>query len=226
MSTTVPKELALPLRWNWIQNEGDYGDGGPDCRSGFRSPIISDANGQTILDTLNSDGAMVEEEYDSDEETSWSDAWDVPGRKRGQRVILATGIRHSESKRRMRYGTREVNTRGSQVWCNPIYWWSAEQRDAYKAAHNLPRNPTSELLGMSGECLCGAFAYPGELAMVKLACPITHARIQRLQAEVAEAYPWGWEGRPPKGWRTVKPNIERRPLCVGCEKIHSAKETP
>lgn len=143
-------------------------------------------------------------------------------KKRGERVLIATGIRHDESVRRMRYGGREVNRFGSQIWCNPIYWWTQTERDAYIDSFGLPRNPTSQLLGMSGECLCGAFAHPGELSMVKLACPETAARIERLHAEVsARGFDWGWEGRPPRAGKTAKADIVRRPLCVGCEKIHS-----
>lgn len=132
------------------------------------------------------------------------------------RILLATGIRHDESVRRMGYGDRQVNRSGAQVWVNPIYWWPKASRDAYIAKHDLPVNPVSQILGMSGECLCGAFAHPGELELVRKACPESAARIERLQIEVAEKFPWGWEGRPPK-----KPKCEIKPsgpLCAGCEK--------
>lgn len=142
--------------------------------------------------------------------------------KRGQRVLLATGMRHDESVRRMRYGGREVNRTGSQVWCNPIYWWSQAERDAYIDSIGLKRNPTSQLLGMSGECLCGAFAYKGELDMVRLVCPATAARIESLAITARDAgHNWPWDGRPPRAKRTAKANVTKRPLCVGCEKIHS-----
>lgn len=137
--------------------------------------------------------------------------------KRGERVLIATGIRHDESVRRMRYVGREVNRVGSQVWVNPIYWMSAEQRDAYNREHGLPINPVSATLGMSGECLCGAFAHRGEKAMVRIVCPQTAARIDALEQEVlAKGFTWGWEGKPPRGG--YNPAQTWMPLCVGCEK--------
>lgn len=142
--------------------------------------------------------------------------------KRGDKVLLATGIRHEESTRRMRYVGREINHVGSQLWVNPIYWWSGTQRDAYIKAHGLPINPISAMLGMSGECLCGAFAHKGEKALVKLVCPGTHARIEALEQRVSEAgFNWGWEGKPPKGGHNPAQTDAFRPLCVGCEKVHS-----
>jgi len=138
--------------------------------------------------------------------------------KRGDRVLLATGIRHDESVRRMRYAGREVNRVGSQLWVNPIYWWSASERDAYNKAHGLQVGPVSATLGMSGECLCGAYAHRGEKAMVRVVCPETADRIERLEQEVlANGFTWGWEGRPPKGGHN--PKQAWMPLCLGCEKV-------
>lgn len=139
------------------------------------------------------------------------------GRKK--RVLIVTGIRHDESRRRMRYGGREVNRKGSQVWCNPIYWWSAAERDDYIKQHNLPINPVSQLLGMSGECLCGAYAHKGEKALVRLVCPETADRIDRLEQEVlARGFTWNWEGSPPKGGHSKDQIDMWMPMCVGCEK--------
>ncbi len=145
--------------------------------------------------------------------------------KRGDRVLLATGIRHDESTRRMRYVGREINRVGSQLWVNPIYWWSSSERDAYIRAHALPINPISAMLGMSGECLCGSYAYRGEKALVRLVDPETADRIDNLEQRVSAAgFNWGWEGRPPKGGHDPRQTDAFRPLCVGCEKVHSEFE--
>lgn len=137
------------------------------------------------------------------------------------RVMFATGLRFDESVRRMRYAGREVNLEGAQLWVNPIYWWSASARDAYIAEHKLPINPVSAMLGMSGECLCGAYAYRGEKALVRLVDPATAERLDRLEHEVcALGFTWGWEGRPPKGGRNKAQTAFNMPLCVGCEKVH------
>ncbi len=140
--------------------------------------------------------------------------------KRTDRILIATGIRREESVRRMAYAGREVNRTGAQVWINPLYWWEKLDRDMYLHEHQLPVNPVSEALGMSGECLCGAFAHPGELDMVRKVCPATAQRIDRLHAEIAHRFPWGWEGRPPSK-KAVKPS---GPFCVGCEKSAIVKK--
>lgn len=141
--------------------------------------------------------------------------------KRGDRVLLATGIRHDESVRRMRYAGQEVTRVGSQLWVSPIYWWSATERDAYIRQHGLPINPISQILGMSGECLCGAYAHRGEKSLVRIVDPVTAARIDALEQDVSAAgFNWDWEGRPPKGGHNPNQLDAFRPLCIGCEKVH------
>lgn len=142
------------------------------------------------------------------------------------KVLIATGLRQDESVRRMGYGGREINTVGAQVWVNAIYWWTKAARDAYRTLHNLPINPIAVKLGMSGECLCGAFAHPGELELVRSVDPETAARIDRLHDEVKDRFPWGWEGRPtPKRKKTnyADPIYDEiagpiGPMCGGCQK--------
>jgi hypothetical protein len=58
---------------------------------------------------------------------------------------------------------------------------------------------------MSGECLCGAFAKPGELKEIETWFPETGKRIRELERKVAAAgFPWGWEESPPPWWGKVK----------------------
>lgn len=59
------------------KNDGGYGDGGPDSRSGFSSFVVIDAKGNAICDTVDSDVAEVEEWIDHDE----GGATDVRGQK-------------------------------------------------------------------------------------------------------------------------------------------------
>ncbi len=84
-------------------------------------------------------------------------------RTRRGKVLIASGLRRDESVRRMGYRNREVNFVGCQMWVNPIFWWTKQDVYDYIKKHNLLRNPVAKILGMSGECLCGAFAHPGEL---------------------------------------------------------------
>jgi len=82
----------------------------------------------------------------------------------------------------------------------------------------LQQNPVSEILGMSGECLCGAYAHKGELDLIKMVCPETHKRIIMLEKKVREAgHDWRWEDKPPKK-KKDKSKEKFMPFCVGCEK--------
>ena len=60
-------------------------------------------------------------------------------------------------------GVPEYEREGSVVWVSPIANWHKLDLSTYRQIHDLPRNEVSDLLHMSGECLCGAFAQPGEL---------------------------------------------------------------
>lgn len=147
------------------------------------------------------------------------------GHNRRARVIIASGVRHDESVRRMGYAGREINTVGSQVWINPLYWWSKERRDEYNAANGLPENPITKALGMSGECGCGAFSHPGELAKWRTIDPTFGERIDALQQKcLAKGFTWGWEGRPPKGGFNKDQLTFGLPMCVGCEKSAIVRE--
>lgn len=138
---------------------------------------------------------------------------------RNANVMLATGVRYDNSVRRMRYVGQEIRKAGGQLWVNPHYWTTAEERDAYNAVSGIPENPVSRELGMSGECCCGAYAQPGERELIRKVCPATGARIDRLEQEVlAAGFTWSWEGRPPKGGFNPSQESLFRPLCFGCEK--------
>jgi 3'-phosphoadenosine 5'-phosphosulfate sulfotransferase (PAPS reductase)/FAD synthetase len=137
---------------------------------------------------------------------------------RADKVMLITGICHDDSVRRSGYGGREVNFKGAQMWVNPMYWAGQSYIYHYLRSTGLPRNPVSIELGMSGECLCGAYASRGELAIVRRVCPLTAARIEALQHRIHNRHPWGWEDRPPKA-RDDRHSIEMfSPMCVNCLK--------
>ncbi len=137
-----------------------------------------------------------------------------------ERVLFLTGIRHDESDRRMGYGGREVNFPASgQIWANPLYWRDQAWFMDYIREHNLPRNPVSVSLGMSGECLCGAFANRGELALIRTVCAATADRIERLELDVrAPGHAWGWEDRPPRAPKPPRLKPVDMAMCRGCSK--------
>lgn len=114
--------------------------------------------------------------------------------KRGQRFMLLTGIRNAESQRRMGYA-HATDRKGGQVWVNPLIRWSNDLMREYRTTRNLPVNEVTKHLHMSGECLCGAFAHPGELEEIGFFYPEFVARIRALEAEARDrglrACRWG-----------------------------------
>lgn len=133
-------------------------------------------------------------------------------------VVLATGVRRGESTRRMGT-TRALTQDGARVWVAPIIGWTKDQTRTFMAESGLPTNPVVEELGMSGECLCGAFAAPGELDRIADVCPETYAQIVRLEERAERAgLHCSWEDRPPKtAVRHPGQPALFAPLCHGCE---------
>lgn len=79
-------EKATPGEW-WaddVKNEGCYGSG-DDCVEGFTSYAIYGSDGQTLLDSLNSDSACISEEYDGERHV----AWDETAQRNAEFIALA-----------------------------------------------------------------------------------------------------------------------------------------
>lgn len=130
-----------------------------------------------------------------------------------QRVVFIAGRRRQESKRREAVPIHE--RKGSVIWSSPLAFWTKLDLTTYRLmAGDVPSNPVSDVLHMSGECLCGAFAHPGELDEIGSWFPEVRAEIEALEREVrAAGHPeslctWGHgRGRP----------SEVGPLCSSCD---------
>lgn len=115
---------------------------------------------------------------------------------RSKAVTFIAGIRRNESKRR---ADREIHqSDGTVIWVSPISFWTKLDLTTYRLMFDdVPRNRVSDVLHMSGECLCGAFAHPGELEEIRYWFPDVAAEIEALQVEahaagIAEPYcTWG-----------------------------------
>lgn len=133
------------------------------------------------------------------------------------RIGLVTGIRLSESERRMGAGiSTPVRRQGAQLWLNPILYWRGREKNSYMEKHDLPRNQVVDLLHKSGECLCGAFARKGEFNEIELWYPEAAKQITKLEAEAKAAglkdcY-WGR-----RGIRENPDQLNFLPLCTDCE---------
>lgn len=142
-------------------------------------------------------------------------------KKRGNKILMATGIRHDESQIRAGYKNSIIDVVGGVVWVNPVYWFSGQDKHDYLKRNNIETNPVSDKIGMSGECLCGAYAHKGELDLIRLVEPETAQYIEELEQRVWDAgWHWGWEQAPSRQAILEKHGQQNMfaPMCVGCTK--------
>lgn len=150
-------------------------------------------------------------------------------KKRGNKIMLVTGIRHDESQVRAGYANSIIDKVGGVVWVNAYYWFTKQDKYDYIEENGLWVNPVHKTIGMSGECLCGAYAHKGELDLIRLVEPETADYIEDLQKRVMEKWPWGWEESMPNWFRELaegqtdaffewEDHEYFQPMCVGCGK--------
>lgn len=126
-------------------------------------------------------------------------------------VMLVSGVRSDESDARMG-NVAPIYRTGCQLWVAPMHDWSEVRKLNYMLDNGIPRNPVRPVLGISGECLCGAFAKPGEREKIQQNYPDAYAEILRCEAAALNACkPAKWGERP------VKKN-KRNQLCQNCDR--------
>lgn len=108
---------------------------------------------------------------------------------RSARVLYLTGLRRAESQRRR--SRPALSKKAGRVFANPLIDWTDEQVLVYHREAKIPVSDVSALLHRSGECNCGAFAMPGERALLQALFPEWFAdRIAPLE-QAAEAAGFG-----------------------------------
>jgi hypothetical protein len=148
------------------------------------------------------------------------------------KMLFITGVRREESRRRM--GHVEAIQRGDRrIWVAPLTEWTKQDVLNYlqPLRGSLPHNPVPDILHYSGECLCGAFAEKGELALLEVFFPEEHARIMTLAAEAAKnGFTWQWDEQPPetffesrRGQMALEGFEGHAHLCTSCDYRQSAK---
>lgn len=129
------------------------------------------------------------------------------------RVGLVTGVRLSESSRRMGH-VEPIQRKGAKLWIAPILYWTDADKASYMERYKLPRNRVVDTICMSGECLCGAFAHKEERFELRTYFPETEAVITALEQEAEAAGVHAkWGTRPPN--RRAKPTMGGM-LCSDC----------
>ncbi|WP_300578295.1 phosphoadenosine phosphosulfate reductase family protein [uncultured Nocardioides sp.] len=137
-----------------------------------------------------------------------------------ERVVFLAGRRRTESARRA--SIPAVERRGSTVWVSPLVNWTRFDLTTYRLLNaDVPVNEVTDLIHMSGECLCGSFAKPGEREELAFWFPAFEAQIQELESRIAEV-PGIPDHRRRWGWGATLREPERRrgasgPLCSSCD---------
>lgn len=119
-----------------------------------------------------------------------------------ERVVFVAGRRRTESKRRSAVPKHE--RRGAVVWISPMVNWTKADLNTYRLMNpDCPVNETAALIHMSGECLCGAMASPGERAEISYWFPVAFEEIAELESLLAgrgdipeHRKTWGWGADP------------------------------
>lgn len=133
---------------------------------------------------------------------------------RMEEVGLISGVHNQESARRMGYTMPRVKV-GSQIWLAPLFNFNAIMFEDYKRRYSLPTSPVKSKLGFSGECLCGAFASPGEIMRIEQFYPKTAQKIHDLEIKAKQAGKHCvWGVRPKR--MTAQYDIPFRPMCSSC----------
>lgn len=139
---------------------------------------------------------------------------------RSERVLLSTGLRQQESKKRMGY-TEPITKESARIWVNPLFFAGKDELLDIRDMAQLPRNEVSDCLHRSGECLCGAMNDPGELAELRFWYPHSAAYIDYISdLTIAAGYPWGWDapGCVRSAVRAGQQFLDGfAPLCSSCE---------
>jgi 3'-phosphoadenosine 5'-phosphosulfate sulfotransferase (PAPS reductase)/FAD synthetase len=143
--------------------------------------------------------------------------------KKKSRVIFIAGIRQAESTRRAKRPA--VSRDGNTVWASPLLDWKKTDLNTYRRLHkDMPHNEITDLIHMSGECLCGAFAHENELEELEFwagAKPGIRAVVDEIHALEKEAEcagiarcKWGFSARA-KGEHPALSTSGR--MCTTCE---------
>lgn len=153
-------------------------------------------------------------------------------------VMLVGGRRRLESPRRLRRLVHPIEIPSghgvtSAVFASPLFYWTGEERDAYRHAYRLPTNPVkAKLCNTSGDCLCGAMADQGpdrgERKRIEHFYPEVAAQLSVLEAEAARCGVWPvWGVKPPSNYAALceMPTLYGTPYgCTGCEWRAEAEE--
>jgi 3'-phosphoadenosine 5'-phosphosulfate sulfotransferase (PAPS reductase)/FAD synthetase len=132
-------------------------------------------------------------------------------KKRHPGEALASGVRSDESTRRGWSTTFQSQWEGVTVYA-PILNWTTAETWAYVRSRGYQQPRTYLTLGVSGDCLCGAFAMPHEPEAIREHCPKLAQRIESMTQH--GSYGWGQRAIEKHDATMALPYVEG--LAVAC----------
>lgn len=147
---------------------------------------------------------------------------------RGRKILLLNGVRSQESDNRKRnysgsYYDVDSGAK-SNVWVNHIWDWTSSDCIAYLQEKLVKRNPVSECLGRSGECMCGTVQPSEARRKASELFPKWGSWLDALERASKDKFGWGW-GDPIPAWFTkikagqLSLGGDFMPMCRECDAL-------
>lgn len=141
----------------------------------------------------------------------------------GRKILLINGARKQESDNRKRSMINPIKADGPNIWVNIINDWT--KLDCLEFLDSHKRNPVTEILHRSGECLCGTMQSLETRKEVSFWFPYWGKKIDALEKETCKrGFCWGWGQDLPPGIKAQKARekaisngqLEWLPMCQNC----------
>lgn len=101
-----------------------------------------------------------------------------------ERIGFVSGVRCQESKRRLEnsqmIGVDEDTPR--IIWIAPIFNWTTNECFDHIKENNYERSKGYDVIGLNGDCLCGAYASKEEIYILKKEFPDTFEKLKYIES--------------------------------------------
>ena len=145
----------------------------------------------------------------------------IRNRKPGRKILLLNGGRRQEGKNRMVTMVNPIKADGSNIWVNIINEWTKIECMDFLHDCRAQRNPVTELLHRSGECMCGTMQSLEARKEAAFWFPEWGTWLDTLEKRVKDqGFWWGWGEGIPHEFSMMKkgqmflPSFQ--PMCIGC----------
>jgi 3'-phosphoadenosine 5'-phosphosulfate sulfotransferase (PAPS reductase)/FAD synthetase len=144
--------------------------------------------------------------------------------KRNRIILQINGARRQESTNRSKHtGASPINPHGSDIWVNIINEWSKTDCQDFLRGAGVERNPVTEVLCRSGECMCGTMQSQEARKEAAYFFPKWGEWLDDLESRVnSRGFWWKWGQAVPEEFIRLQDgqqwlSDDFRPMCTSCE---------